>query len=177
VPEFTNRLAGGKIIDMLRNGAAAPNFTLTAQDGRHASPGELRGGQPILLLFFRGAFCPTARKNLLNYNNVAGRIRSIGCELAAVSADSPETLADLHERLELDFSLLSDAGFEVSRRYGVYESADGEGPQPHGEPALFILDVDGNVAYSQIMTGPKGLADPAEMALVLLYMTQNGGRY
>jgi peroxiredoxin len=73
--------------------------------------------------------------------------------------------------------LLSDEGLVVSRTYGVYESEDGEGPQPHGEPALFIVDVDGRIAYSQIMTGPKGLANPSEMALVLLYMTLNGGRY
>lgn len=162
---------------MLKNGSAAPDFTLTGHDGASIRLGALSGGKPLLLLFFRGAFCPTARRNLLSYNNVHGRIQSLGCGMAAVSADTPKTLAALHERLELEFPLLSDAGFEVSRRYGVYESDDGEGPRPHGEPALFILDVDGKLAYSQIMTGPKGLADPAEMALVLLYMTQNGGRY
>jgi peroxiredoxin len=162
---------------MLRNGTAAPEFSLTTHDGRQASLAELRGSAPFLLLFFRGAFCPTARMNLASYNNVAGRMRAIGCGLAAVSADAPETLSALHARLELEFPLLSDAGFVLSRQYGIYESDDGEGPRPHGEPALFIIDVDGNVAYSQVMTGPKGLANPSEMALMLLYMTQNGGRY
>ena len=59
----------------------------------------------------------------------------------------------------------------------LYRSDDEEGPQPHGEPAVFIIDADGNLAYSQVQTGPKGSANPADLALVLLYMRDNGGRY
>jgi peroxiredoxin len=81
-------------------------------------------------------------------------------------------------RLTLPFPLLSDTEFRASERWGVYRSDEtDEGPQPHGEPAAFIVASDGTIAYSQVMTGPKGLADPAEMALVLLYMAHNGGRY
>ena len=162
---------------MLKNGTAAPEFTLRADDGSAVSLRDIQAGRPLLLHFFRGAFCPTARRNLLNLQDVYSRIESMGCGLAAISADTPEDLAALREMLQVDFPLLSDEGFAVSREYGVYQSEDGEGPQPHGEPALFIIDVDGEIAYSQIMTGPKGLAQPAEMALVLFYMSQNGGRY
>lgn len=162
---------------MPRNHAPAPDFILPDQDGTPRSLAELRGDRPLLLLFYRGAFCPTARKDLLAYANVHSRIRAIGGELAAVSADDPATSRALREKLELPFALLSDAGFAVSERYGVYRSDEEEGPQPHGEPAVFIVDVDGRIAFSQIQTGPKGAANPSEMALVLFYMAQHGGRY
>ncbi len=162
---------------MLKNGTAAPDFTLTDDRGSSRSLYEIRQGKPLALLFFRGAFCPTALRDLVDYADVYSRMKGTGAELAGISAESPASGAQLIERLRLPFSLLSDEGLEVSRQYGVYESEDGEGPQPHGEPALFILDVDGRIAYSQVMTGPKGIANPSEATLILHYMSQNGGRY
>jgi peroxiredoxin len=162
---------------MLRNGSETPRFQLRNDIGEMTTLESLRNGRPLLLLFFRGVFCPTARRNLVAYQEVYGRMNSIGCGLAAISADPIEELAEMRSSLGLEYPLLSDAGFNVSPVYGVYESDDGEGPPRHGEPALVIVDVDGNVAYSQVMTGPKGLANPAEMTLVMLYMSQNGGRY
>ncbi len=98
--------------------------------------------------------------------------------MVAVSADSIENHRALKARLGLPFQLLSDPGMKAALRYGVYRSDElEEGPQPHGEPAIFILDIDGRIAYSQVQTGPKGAAQPAEMVLVLLYMSQHGGRY
>jgi uncharacterized protein YeaO (DUF488 family) len=80
--------------------------------------------------------------------------------------------------LQLPFRLLADADFSVARAYGVYESDEtDEGPQPHAEPAVFLLDADGKIAYSQIQTGPKGHASTAELALIVFYMQQNDGRY
>ena len=162
---------------MLRNGAAAPGFTLENADRHALSLSDLRQGKPFVLLFFRGCVCPTAQRDLLAYANVYGRLLSVGATLVAVSADTPENHRTLKSRLDLPFELLSDAEMRVSDQYGVYRSDDPDEPQPHGEPALFVLDVDGKIAYSQVQTGPKGAADPAEIALVLLYMSQNGGRY
>lgn len=99
-------------------------------------------------------------------------------ELVAISVDEPDTLKQLKEQLELPFRLLSDADFSVSRQYGVYESDEtDEGPQPHAEPAVFLLDTDGKIAYSQIQSGQKGHAGAAVRALVVFYMAQNNGRY
>ena len=163
---------------MLRNLTPAPDFTLRDEQGHERSLDDLRAGKPLVIFFFRGAFCPTARKDLLAYANVYSRIQALGAELVAISVDTPEELHRLRHRLGLEFALLSDPDFIVSARYGVYCSDEvEEGPQPHGEPAIFILDVDGNIAYSQVQSGPKGHANPAEMVLILLYMKSNGGRY
>lgn len=163
---------------MLRNGTAAPDFTLPDDQERLRTLGELRRDRPLLLLFFRGAFCPTARKDLMAYQNVHSRIRSVGADVAAISTTPPEEHRGLRHALGIAFPLLSDADFAVSDRYGVYRSDEThEGPQPHGEPALFVLDVDGNVAFSQVQTGPKAFANPAEIALLFLYMSKHGGRY
>lgn len=163
---------------MLRNKVPAPEFALPDVSGATRSLAELRAGKPFLLLFSRFADCPTSRKDLLAYANVYDRLTTLGADMAAVTADSPEKHRELRDRLALPFTMLSDVDFAVSERYGVYRSDEvEEGPQPHGEPALFVLDVDGKVACSQILSGPRGLAHPAEIALLFLYMSAHGGRY
>src|SRR5690348_12507329 len=104
---------------MLRNHAPAPEFTLPDHDGAPHTLANLRGGRPLLLLFYRGAFCPTAQKDLLAYANVYGRIRAVGGEMVAISADDQEIMRALRDRLELPFTMLSDQGFAVSERYGI----------------------------------------------------------
>lgn len=162
---------------MLRNQTPAPDFTLRDHQGQERSLSQLRGGKAIALFFFRGEFCPTSYKGLADYADIYPRFEALDADFAAISIDTPETLGELRETMRLPFTLLSDSDFKVSESYGVYRSDDEEGPQPHGEPAAFILDADGNIAYSQVQTGPKGSADPASLALVLLYMRDNGGRY
>ena len=162
---------------MLRNGTPAPGWALTDADDQEQTLDGVRQGKPLLLCFFRGEFCPTSQRDLKNWADVHSRLESLGVGFAAVSTDTPAHHRVLRETLGLPFPLLSDPDFAASAAYGVYQSEDTEGTQPHGEPALFVLDVDGSIAYSQLQTGPKGAAAPAEMVLVALYMSQNGGHY
>lgn len=163
---------------MLRNKTPAPDFALCDARGILQSLSDLRAGGTLLVYFFRGTYCPSAQRDLATYADVYSRITAIGASMAAVSADSSHDLRHVRDRLDLPFPLLSDPDFAVSRQYEIYESDEtDEGPQPHGEPAVYIIDTGGNIAYRQIQTGPKGSANPAEMALMLLYMAGNDGKY
>jgi peroxiredoxin len=163
---------------MLRNKTPAPDFALRDASGIVRSLADLRGDSILLLSFFRGAYCPSAQRDLTAYADVYSRITALGAAMAAVSVDTPHDLRHLRDRLDLPFPLLSDSNFAVSRLYEIYESDETyEGPQPHGEPAVYIIDSDGHIADHQIQTGPKGSASPAEMALMLLYMQGNQGHY
>jgi peroxiredoxin len=163
---------------MLRNKTPAPDFALQDDSGEQRSLAELHADKPLVLFFFRGSFCPTSHRDLLAYTDVYERVLSIGADMVAISVDTPKVLQSLRERLHLPFTLLSDSDFAVSGLYGIYSSDEvEEGPQPHGEPAVFILDAEAKIVYSQIQTGPKGHANPADTVLMLLYMANNGGRY
>lgn len=163
---------------MLRNMSPAPGFTLPNESGALVSLDHLRAGRPFLLLFSRFADCPTSRRDLLAYANIQDRLKLIDADMAVITADTPRNHLRIKYQLGLPFPLLSDVDFTVSDLYGVYRSDEtDEGPQPHGEPAVFILDIDGRIAYGQWSTGPKGLANPTELALVLLYMSANEGHY
>lgn len=163
---------------MLRNLSFSPAFALPDADEIVRSLDELRGDGLLVLLFFRGSFCATARRDLFAYSDVYERMRWLGTELVAVSVDAPDELRRLRASLGLEFPLLSDADFAVSRSYGIYASDEIEaGPQPHGEPGTFVLDAQGRLVFSQIQSGPKGAASPNEVLLMLLYMANNDGKY
>ncbi len=162
---------------MLRNRTPAPDFSLLDQNGQARTLAELRGDGLLLLFFYRGAFCQTSRAQLLNYADNYSRFRWLGAQIAAICVDPSPVSRALADDLEIQFSLLYDADFSVSQSYHIYQSDDGEGPQPHGEPAVFIVDVDDNIAFSQLQTGPRASAPATELALMLLYMRENGGRY
>ncbi len=162
---------------MLRNQTPAPDFSLRDHNGGERTLSELRGDKTLLLFYYRGEFCPTSRKQLMDFADNYSRFEPLGAELIAISVDPPETSRELRDKLKIEFTLLCDSDFKFAESYGVYRSDDKDGPQPHGEPAVFVIDTGGNLAYSQVQTGPKGSANPADLALVLLYMHDNGGRY
>ena len=163
---------------MLRNGTHPPDFTLSGSSGQPRSLEELRAGRPLVIVFFRGAFCGTARRDLLAWADVHERMNWLGARLVAVSVDTPADLKHFKDALLLPFALLSDADFAVSRAWGIYESDEtDEGPQPHGEPGTFVLDREGKLAYSQLQSGPKGAANANEILLMLQLMQRQDGFY
>ncbi len=163
---------------MFRNGTSAPAFSLPDSEKQLRSLDEFCRDQPLVLLFFRGAFCATSRRDLLAWGDIYERIQFLNADLIAVSVDPPLQLKRLKHKLDLPFTLLSDADFSVSQTYGIYESDETEaGPQPHGEPGTFVLDRNGCFAFSQLQSGPKGAALANEILLMLLLMQDQNGFY
>lgn len=163
---------------MLRNRTVPPAFALPDDTGRIRTLDDLHVGKALVLYFFRGSFSSTARRDLLAYGDVYERITWMGGELVGISVDPPAELARLRERLGVTFPLLSDSDFSVSEQYGVYASDETDvGPQPHGEPATFVLDSEGHLAFSQVQSGPKAAASPHEVLIMLIYMQKHGGQY
>src|SRR5688572_13179421 len=107
---------------MLRNKEPAPDFFLRNEKSEEYSLTDLRTDKPLVIFFFRGAFCPTSARDLLSYSNAYNSMCAVGANLVAISVDEPDELHRLKVRLRLPFLLLSDPGFVVSHRYGVYES-------------------------------------------------------
>jgi len=163
---------------MLRNGSYPPHFQLLDSTGQIRTLDELRNAKPLVVLFFRGAFCATSRRDLLAWGDILERIEWLGAGLVALSVDGPDELSRLKSQLDLPFDLLSDADFQISRAWGIYESDETEaGPQPHGEPGTFVLDRDGKLVFSQLQSGPKGAANANEVLLMLLLMNKQDGFY
>jgi peroxiredoxin len=80
-----------------------PKISLPDQSGH---PTSLAGDRPVLLVWFRGSWCPYCRKQLAEIAAEARRYD--GVRVLAVAPDPPEPLLKMQKELSLPFSLLSD---------------------------------------------------------------------
>ncbi len=89
-------------------GEPLPDFTLRDQSGadvRLRAPDDTR---PILLVWFRGAWCPYCRRQLVDLAAELERVGGAGVRTLAVAPDPPEPLRAFHDEAHLPFQLLSD---------------------------------------------------------------------
>ncbi len=115
--------------DALAVGEQAPSFTLPNADGTPTSLAEELAKGPVVLTFYRGAWCPYCNTQLQDYARRYAAIRAAGATLLAVSPQGADGTAAMGDSLvasvgTLPFPVLSDVGNRVSRRYGLVFKVD-----------------------------------------------------
>jgi len=100
-------------------GARAPGFTLPDARGGQISLASLLARGPVVVTFYRGAWCPFCDLQLRSYQGVLTEIRRLGAELVAISPQIPDFARADIEKKQLTFPVLTDAGNRVARQYGL----------------------------------------------------------
>jgi len=145
-------------------GEKAPGFRLPDARGREVSLEERLERGPVVLSFYRGAWCPFCNLELKALQEILPRIQEVGASLMAVSPQTPARALSLAEAHGLGFDLLSDATQKAIREYRLQftvpqeireiymrmfgldvarENADGSWNLP--VPATFVIDTAGMV--------------------------------
>jgi len=99
-------------------GDTAPDFTLLDQDGKQVSLSSLRG-KKIVLFFYPKDFSLGCTKEACHFRDSYEDFIDIGAEVIGVSDDTVESHKRFRDAYLLPFTLLSDAGGEVRKIYGV----------------------------------------------------------
>ncbi len=120
------REALGLSYHAVKEGDVAPDFTLQDANGRPVSLAALRAQGPVVLVFFRGAWCPFCTLTLRAMERARPAIEATGARVVAVAPQARPGLAVLAELQNLHFPLLTDAGNDVARRYGLVWEVDEE---------------------------------------------------
>src|SRR5205823_3894613 len=103
----------------LRLGDVAPDFALPDASGKRVQLSDVLKQGPVVLSFYRGEWCPYCNLHLRAHQAVLPMIRELGASLVAVSPQTPDHSLTTAEQKGLTFPVLSDAGNEVARRYGL----------------------------------------------------------
>ncbi|RMG31254.1 MAG: AhpC/TSA family protein [Gammaproteobacteria bacterium] len=118
--ETTRRLmAQGLAQQAVQPGDRAPDFTLPTPDGRHLSLTDLRRAGPVVLDFYRGAWCPYCNLELRALDEILPEIRARGAELVAIAPNLPGKTAAFLQENPFGFDFLCDVDNRVARRYGL----------------------------------------------------------
>ena len=159
-------------IQPLQAGDPAPRFIVETVDSEafDFNPDNLK--KPVLVLTFRGGWCPYCNMYLSEMRHVIPEIRDMGIDVLFLSGDRPELL---YESLEtqaqediagLDYTNLSNADAQAAIAFGIafrasdratdYVKNKGDGytassMERHGilpVPAVFAIGKDGLIAYT-----------------------------
>jgi peroxiredoxin len=151
---------------MLPVGAKAPAFELQDHDGKIVRSTDLLAKGKLVISFIRGRWCPFCVGQMESMNLILPQIEGAGALLAAISPQTVKQSFFMHDQHKLRFPLLSDAGNQVARQFGltyrvpalqeaVYRRAFVNLPFTNGDdswelpiPATYILDRDGSVLYA-----------------------------
>jgi len=131
-------------------GESAPDFELYSSE---MEPWRLadQKGQPVLLLFFPGAFtsvCTTELNTVNNHLDEMGDAVVVG-----ISTDSPFVLEEFREAHDFSFSLLSDHDAEVAQLYGskYQNNFTPMNLDRIAKRSAFVIDADGTVRYAEVL--------------------------
>jgi peroxiredoxin len=144
----------------------APDFKLKDQNGSEVSLKELRKKGPVVVLFYRGNWCPYCNKELKRFQDSLQFITDKGATLVAITPEAAEGVSKTIEKTGAAFPILYDADLKVSKGYAVTFDVDEKTAaryknfgndlmvinQQKGKvvlpvPAVYVVNRDGAVTY------------------------------
>ena len=166
----------------LQPGDTAPDFILPNVDGRSVRLySELEEG-PVVLVFYRGGWCPYCNIHLRGFQKLLAEFKAAGAQVVAISPQLPDQSLTTLEKDELAFPVLSDVGLSTARAFGVafelpkallslyadfdvlLEDINGvEGAQELPMPATFVIRADRTLAYAHVEADFTRRAEPLEV--------------
>lgn len=166
----------------LEIGTIAPSFSGKDKNGNIVdSNAELKKG-PVVLIFYRGQWCPVCNRYLSNLQDSLQPIIDKGAQVIAVSPEKPEYLGKTLVKTGAEFTLLYDEDYKISKSYDVLfrpenstltiyntllganlKNAQSDDSQQLPIPATFIIAQDGKIVWRQFNPDYKKRASVAEI--------------
>lgn len=199
IPQDAQRIMGAELDRLIESGLAArapkkgeklPSFTLPNQHGIPKTLDELLENGPLVIVFYRGGWCPYCNLELRAYQESLGAIKELGATLVAISPELPDSSLSTVEKNGLAFEVLSDVGSKYGRELGivftlsnelraVYASFGLELEKHNGPsrftlplPATFVVDRDGTIAYAFADPDYTVRAEPEDVLNALRWIGQ-----
>jgi peroxiredoxin len=148
-------------------GDLAPSFALSNHLGQTVSLSDMLKRGKVVLVFYRGSWCPYCNLQLNQLQSVLDEIERLGANLIAISPQTPDASLSMAEKNNFKFEVLSDVGNAVAGKYTtVYRHDDaatavlnslgidfnnhyGDDSSELPVPAVFVIHRGGTIAYAQ----------------------------
>lgn len=144
----------------------APDFKLKDKDGKEVRlKDELKKGK-VVLVFYRGQWCPFCNRELSHIEDSLQLITGKGAEVIAVTAELPANIEKTIEKTKAAYPILYDEGLKTMKAYDVlfevdehtvlrYKTAGIDLLENNGKlngnhlpvPAVFIIDKEGYIKF------------------------------
>jgi peroxiredoxin len=180
--EFLQRLDAARVTaQALGPGDRMPDFLLPSAEGRLVDSAGLLAGGPLVVTFFRGAWCPYCAATLDALEAVLPALTRAGATLVAMTPETGGRAAAMKAAHGLHYQVLADVDlvvamafgivFRVPPRYDALLRARGiDLAERSGNPAwflpvpaTFLVRPDGIIARAWVNIDFTRRAEPAEI--------------
>ena len=142
-------------------GAAAPEVTLTSNEGKSVKLKDYRG-KWVILYFYPKDFTGGCTLEAHNFQADLAKYEKAGAVILGVSVDTAESHKDFCAKEGLQFKLLSDPDAKVSTEYGSVMDYQGAKLSARN---TFIIDPEGKVVKVFVKVKPPGHSEEVLAAL------------
>ncbi len=174
----------------LNVGAKMPAFKLSDASGKAVASVDLLKQSNLVVVFYRGSWCPFCNLYLRNLQKNLAQIREAGGNLVAVSVENPDNSLTVAKKNTLDFTVLSDPNLTVARKFGIVYQLPKETDElykSHGLDvakhnamekaelplsATFVVNRNGEIVYAFLEPDYKKRAEPQTIIEALLKIKQ-----
>jgi peroxiredoxin len=143
----------------------APDFKARDQNGKEVRLKDLLKKGKVVLVFYRGQWCPYCNKELSRLQDSLQFITDKGATLLAVSPEKPENISKTVEKTKASYSVLYDEDLKIMKAYEVefevqentitryrnagidLEKSNGGNGKYLPVPAVYIIDKESTVTY------------------------------
>lgn len=150
----------------LVKGQKAPEVTLKGLDGKDVSLASLHQEKPLVIVFFRGGWCPICTKHTQQLIKVYPELKEKGFEMIGISPDSVESTKANVDKGSIPFPLYSDSKLNATTGFGLafkvddatlnkykgfgidLEKASGQTHHALPIPAIYVVDRDGVITFA-----------------------------
>ena len=144
----------------------APDFKATDQYGHEIRLKDILKDSLVVLIFYRGQWCPYCNRQLKKLEDSLLLIKEKGARLIAVTPEKPEFISKTIEKTKANYPLLYDKEMKIMKAYAVafevdertvsrYKNADIDLATANGQkekiylpvPAVYIISKEGTILY------------------------------
>lgn len=156
------------VLERAKNvGDTAPDFTLNDATGSSVTLSSLLKDGPVVMVWYRGEWCPYCNIYLEDLQNHASEFNEAGAQIVAISPQKPEFAVSVKDKLSLGYHVLSDVKSKVAQEYGVVYELPQDIAKRYQEAfdlhevndddrnllplaASYVIDQDGTIKYAYL---------------------------
>jgi peroxiredoxin len=184
-------IASGQAGRALKPGDHAPDFALPDPDGKILSLNDLLAHGPLVLTFYRGAWCPFCNLDLQALEAARPEIEARGASLIAISQQTAANSRKSQRSNNLGFPIAGDKGGELAEKFGLrwhlpedlqaihkqlgadLTAFNGEASWTLPMPARYVIAQDGRIEYAEINPDYTRRPEPSDVLPVLDRLRQS----
>ena len=178
--EQTEKTAEQAAETALKVGDKAVDGELVDGEGKKVKLSELWKGGPLVVIWYRGGWCPVCQKHLSGIQEALPAIKAAGGSVVAIAPELPENSKQTAKKNGLDFALLSDKGNALGKKYGVVFKLDPDTAQDYQRwfslekhngdasmqlpvPVAYIINSEGIITFAYVNANYGERVNPDEV--------------